>query len=184
MADPYASARASDRQRSYAPLGSGSYTPQAVVDGRAQTVGSRRAAVELLVSEAAKGPHATVAITLAPRAHPSAPIHLLVKTGELPAGAAADSEVVVALTQNSVRVAVPRGENAGATLEHTAVTRELLALGPALARGTSLAASLTSPNGVPPNELRVVAFVQERGSRRVLGTSTRDLDAPYARGAW
>lgn len=38
-------------------------------------------------------------------------------------------------------------------------------------------ASLKSQPGVAAKDLRVVAFVQERGSRRVLGTTTRDLDS-------
>lgn len=176
-ADPFSTARASDRQRHYASLGGGSYTPQAVIDGRAQTVGSRRAAVELAIAEAAKRSHAAVSIDVAARTDPAAPIEVTAKVGPLPPGSAADAEVLVALTQNAVRVAVPRGENGGSTLDHTAVTRDLVVAGPAAAQGTSLRTSLKSPPGVAAKELRLVVFVQERGSRRVLGTTTRDLDA-------
>jgi hypothetical protein len=174
--DPFSSAQATQRQRGYAAFGSGSYTPQAVIDGRAETIGSRKAMIESAVSEAAKRPHATIAIELPPRIESSFEVTL--KIGALPPGAASDAEVLVALTQHAVRVAVPRGENAGKTLEHTAVARQLVIAGPSPAAGASLKTSLKVPSGLSTKELRVVAFVQERGSRKVLGTATRDVETP------
>ncbi len=176
--DPFSSAEATQRQRNYASLGSGSYTPQAVVDGRAETIGSRKAMVELAIAEAAKRPHATIGVEIAERKNAAAPVEVTVKVGALPAGAASDAELIVALTQNAVRVAVPQGENAGKTLEHTAVTRKLLVAGKVPGPGTALTASLQVPQGLSAKELRIVAFVQERASRKVLGTVTRDVEAP------
>jgi len=176
--DPFSSAQATQRQRSYAPLGSGSYTPQAVIDGRSETIGSRKAMVEQAIGEAAKRPHAALGIELGARKNAAAPVEVTVKVGALPAGSASDAELLVALTQNAVRVAALRGENAGKTLEHTAVTRQLVVAGAAPATGGSLTASLTVPQGLAAKDLRVVAFVQERASRKVLGTATRDLEAP------
>jgi hypothetical protein len=176
--DPFSSAQATQRQRAYAPLGSGSYTPQAVIDGRSETIGSRKGMVEAAVAEAARRPHATVAIRLAPRTESTAPVEVMLEIGALPSGSAADAEVLVALTQNAVRVDVKRGENAGKVLEHTAVARQLVVGGPMPAGGGSLRASLKVPSGVAAKELRVVAFVQERASRRVLGSGTRDLEIP------
>ena len=176
--DPFSSAQATQRQRSYAPLGSGSYTPQAVIDGRAETIGSRKGIVEQAVGEAAKRPHAAISIEVAAPKSVAAPVELTLKVGALPAGAAPDAELLVALTQNAVRVAVGRGENAGKTLEHTAVSRQLVVAGPTPAAGASLTASLAVPRGLSAKELRIVAFVQERASRKVLGTATRDLEAP------
>lgn len=176
--DPFSSPQATQRQRAYAPLGSGSYTPQAVIDGRSETIGSRRGMVEQAIAEAAKRPHASVAIKVAPRTDAAAPVDVILDIGALPSGSASDAEVLVALTQNAVRVDVKRGENAGKVLDHTAVARQLVIVGPAPAAGGSLEASLKKPPGVAAKELRVVAFVQERASRHVLGTATRDLDAP------
>jgi hypothetical protein len=173
--DPFSSAQATQRQRSYTSLGSGPYTPQAVIDGRAEANGSRQAMVERAIGEAAKRAHAPIAIDVrAPKAA-GAPAEVTLRVGALPAGAAADAEVLFALTQNAVRVDVPRGENAGKTLEHTAVLRQLVVVGPAPAAGADLGTRLTLPDGTPAKELRIVAFVLERGSRRVLGTATRDL---------
>jgi len=174
--DPFSSSRASDRQRSYSPLGSGAYTPQAVIDGRSETIGSRRAMVESFVAEAAKRPHAAIVIDVAPRTDPVSSFEITMKVGALPAGAGSDSEAIVALTQNVARVVVPKGENAGSTLEHTAIAREVVVAGSIPAGGGASRATLKAPPGISTKELRIVAFVQERGSRRVHGTMTRDLD--------
>jgi hypothetical protein len=176
--DPFSTARATDRQRGYASLGSGSYTPQTVVDGRAETVGSRRAVVEQFVAEAAKQKHAAIAIDVAPRTDPAGPFEITLRVSALPAGSSSDADVLVALTQNVARVVVKDGENAGSTLEHTAIARELGVAGPAAPAGGTLKTLVKVPTGVAPKDLRVVAFVQERKSRRVLGTMTRDLAAP------
>lgn len=177
-ADPFASAKISARQRDYAGLGSGSYTPQAVIDGRAETVGSREAATIRLIAEAAKRPHATIAIEVTKRDEQIGAYDIALRAGALPADAAGDAELVATLTQAAARVAVTRGENGGSTLEHTAIARELVIVGPAPREGGSAKGSLRAPVSVPARELTVVVFVQERGSRRVLGTATKDLVTP------
>jgi hypothetical protein len=89
--------------------------------------------------------------------------------------APADAEAIVALTQDRARVAVLRGENAGETLAHTAIARELRVLGAVPAAGATLRTTMKPPRGVAAEGLHVVAFVQERASRRVLGAATRPL---------
>ena len=170
--DPFSSTRASERQRAYAPLGTGSYTPQAVIDGRAETVGGLRAAIERAVAEASKRPHASIAVDLAPRTEEVSPFAITLRVAALPAGSASDAEAVVALTQNIARVEVKRGENGGSTLEHTAIVRDFASAGAVPAAGASLKVTLKAPAGVTAKDLRIVAFVQERASRRVIGTTT------------
>ena len=145
--DPFASAKASARQRSYG----GNYTPQAIVDGADEMVGSKGAALERAIAQAAKRPHVKVTITT------NAPGEVVVT-----APAIAGSEVTVALVQARARVAVPRGENAGRTLDHSAIVRETK---------TGPRATFVPPNGVAPSDLRIVAFVQDVKSRRVLGST-------------
>ena len=172
--DPFSTPRATERQRAYAPLGSGSYTPQAVIDGHAETVGSRRGAIEQAIGEASKRPHATIAVDLAARAGESAPFEITLRVGPLPAGSASDAEAVVALTQNVARVEVKRGENGGSTLEHTAIARDLVIAGAVAGAGGTLKTTIKAPLGVTGKDLRIVAFVQERTARKVIGTATRD----------
>lgn len=178
--DPFSTARASERQRTYAALGTGSYTPQAVIDGRAEAVGSRRAAVELAIAEASKRPHAALALDVAPRPDATSTFEITLRIGALPAGSASDAEAIVTLTQNAARVEVKRGENGGKALEHTAIARELVVVGTVAAAGGVLKAVLKAPPGLTAKDLRIVAFVQERASRRVLGTTTASAPVSHA----
>jgi hypothetical protein len=151
--DPFASAAATARQRSYG----GNYTPQAIVDGSVEMVGSHASALEAAIADAAKRPHVTVTIAsgggkgafvvCAPTAH--------------------ESETFVALVHVRARVAVTRGENAGRTLDHTGIVRELRP-GPRV--------TFAPPSGVAPADLRVVAFVQDGKTRRILGSA----QAPFS----
>jgi len=146
--DPFSSPRATARQKSYR---AGSYTPQAVIDGGAEMVGSRGSAIESAVAEAAKRPHVKVAIAA---------------TGPdvtVSAAAGEGTEIWIALVQTHARIAVPRGENAGRTLEHTAIVRDMKQ-GPK--------ATFTLPKDVATTDLRWVAFVQDTKSRRVLGSTS------------
>ena len=71
--DPFSSPRFSERQHEYASALGGSqvYTPQLVIDGRAQVVGSDWTAVRQAVVEAARDRHATVAVSAVVPATPS-----------------------------------------------------------------------------------------------------------------
>lgn len=91
-------------------------------------------------------------------------------------GGAAD--VWLAITEEGLSTAVPRGENAGATLAHGPVVRSLdrvqaLSAG---ARGTSVK---EVPVTVQPTwrreGLRAVAFVQRRDSLRITGAGAVSL---------
>jgi hypothetical protein len=70
--------------------------------------------------------------------------------------------------------AVTRGENAGEDLHHAAVVRSMRKIGEAKADGET---SFTGNANVPLQKewkrenLRVVLFVQERKSRRILGAA-------------
>lgn len=157
--DPFSMREATARQRSYASLGGGSYTPQAVIDGAAQTVGSRRGAVEAAIAEAAKRPHVAVAARVAGD-------RLEIETGAHPAR---DAEIVLVTLQKRARVAVARGENGGKTLDHTAIARDVRVVGPAPAAGGKTSASFVLPARLAAKDARLVVLVQERASRRILG---------------
>lgn len=173
--DPWSSAAATARQRSFAPLKSGSYTPQAVVDGRTEMVGSRGAAVEQAVANAAKEAHAKIELEVVPVAGDTGAFDVSTKTAALPAGSA-EASFFVAVVQDTGRVVVPRGENAGQTLEHTAIVRSILELGAGGSARTRLRApaAVEAPGG---STFSVVAFVQERASRKILGVNAAPLTA-------
>src|SRR5205814_10170198 len=113
--DPFSGPAWTARQHAYAPLGGGTYTPQVVVDGRVEMVGSRGAAIERAIADAAQRPHASIAIDVTEK---SGSFAIALTIGALPAGSQADAEAIIAVTQAQARIAVPKGENAGSTLDH------------------------------------------------------------------
>ncbi|MGH9676782.1 MAG: DUF1223 domain-containing protein, partial [Candidatus Acidiferrum sp.] len=173
--DPFSAAAWSARQRAYArTLENGSvYTPQMIVDGTTELVGSREGEARRGIERAARQSKAAVNIS-ADREEKDGARKINVQVGKL-AGAAGDTpEVWLAVTETQLHSAVTRGENAGEDLHHAAVVRTLRLLGLA-AQGKDL--SFSAETSVAANSswkrenLRVVVFVQERNSRRMLGAA-------------
>ncbi|RFP65361.1 DUF1223 domain-containing protein [Hymenobacter lapidiphilus] len=168
--DPFSSSQFTGRQRDYAAgFGTGSYTPQAVVNGRYEFVGSQRAKLADAITRAAQAPRATVALS-----RPTAGT-LAVRVSDLPTGTSA-TEVLLALTETGLSSQVGRGENSGRLLRHAAVVRSLRPLGSPAANGTFAAnASLQlNPNWKTEN-LRAVVLVQEKASHRIVGVRALPL---------
>ena len=169
--DPFSSAAFTARQSAYAErFGNAGrvYTPQMVVDGRAEFVGSDEKAARHAIEIAAKEPAAFVRV--APQGE-----GLRVTV----AGAKAAANVVLAVTEDPPPSDVRRGENAGKRLSHVAVARELRTLGKTDTRGR-FDGHASLPGLSPGGPRRVVAFAQEQISGRVLGVSP-PVDLPAAR---
>ena len=175
--DPYSSAGFSARQSEYAQAfgRNGVYTPQMIVDGQTEFVGSHMNKAREAISNAALAAKATVQVSLAPNTAAKKPdgIPLLVRVENIPAVSPGDTaEVMLAITENDLHSQVSRGENAGRTLRHIAVVRQLKVLGTVNAAEAGTFHSepiVTIVNGWKRDNLRAVIFVQERASRRVLG---------------
>jgi hypothetical protein len=178
--DPFSSAAATARQRAYARLGGGSYTPQAVVDGRAEVVGSRESALVKAVADSSKRAHATIDVRVVPSPSTRGAFDVMMKVGALPEGSSSDVELLLAVVQDQGRVTVSRGENAGRTLDHAAIARSLERISPIAIAGGSAQTVVQVPAVVAADApmFSVVAFVQERASRRVLGSASAPLATP------
>jgi hypothetical protein len=169
--DPWSSAFFSQRQSSYSDqFGLRSvYTPQLVVNGEAEASGNdwdqAKKACEKALSEQKVPVHIT-GISLdggTVRAH--------LETDALPDSIRkADLYVVIALdhTESQVRA----GENNGRKLSHVSVVQSMTKVG-SLAKGKSFAqdVQLKLNSKSDPNNLRVIAFVQEPGPGKVLGAA-------------
>ncbi|WP_210520197.1 DUF1223 domain-containing protein [Hymenobacter terricola] len=170
--DAFSSPVYTQRQQQYAQgFGSGSYTPQAVVNGRYEFVGSRTGELAETVAKAAKAPQAAVAVTMSGgTAH--------VRVSSVPAGTPA-AEVLLAITESGLSSQVGRGENSGRLLRHAAVVRQLIPLGKIGADGTFAATPelKLSTDWKRPN-LRAVALVQEVASRRIVGVAAAAINSP------
>jgi hypothetical protein len=172
-ADPFSSAAFSARQRAYADASGrrGVYTPQAVIDGAAELVGSNEPGVRAAVASAAREAKAKVLVTRSGD-------RVAIAISDL-AEAAEPADVWLAITEDGLTTAVPRGENAGATLAHGPVVRSLDRVGE-IAAGTHGVVRLGEVEvAVKPGwrreALRAVAFVQERRSMRITGAGTTEL---------
>jgi hypothetical protein len=180
-ADPYSSADFSERQRQYARAFRSHtiYTPQMVVDGQAEFVGSDTGAALDAIAKAARSPKASVQLTRVKDsvAAKDGQIRLQVRVENLPVVTRGDpAEVLLAITENNLQSSVPRGENAGRRLSHTAVVRKLSVLGRVdQATPFTTDSLVTVAGGWKRSNLRAVVFVQGRASRRVLGAATITL---------
>jgi len=178
-ADPYSSPAFSERQGAYAEAfgRDGNYTPQMVVDGRAEFVGSNWNKAVAAIADAARAPKADVRISPARKA--SGPISLRVSASNLPAVTAGDTvDLLLAITESDLSSNVTRGENAGRRLNHRTVVRHLSLLSSAEAKqdaSFSSETSVTLAKGWKPENLRAVTFLQERKSRRVIGAGVAPL---------
>jgi hypothetical protein len=162
-ADPFSSAAFSARQGDYAG-GSGPYTPQMIVDGTRGFVGEL-ARTRDEVTRAANSPKGRARLTLAG----TEPLHATLLLEGLPDAHAA-AEVWLAVTEDGLESRVQRGENAGRTLHHAAVVRTLRRVGNATAGAQDV--PLTLAASWRRDHVRVVAWVQEVRSRRVLAVAT------------
>ncbi|MGY3091356.1 hypothetical protein ACVWYF_004422 [Hymenobacter sp. UYAg731] len=168
--DPFSSPQFTARQRWYAEgFSEGNYTPQAVVNGRYEFVGSQRSTLAEKVAQAAQAPRATVALA---RAADGA---LTVQVSSLPAGTKA-ATVELALTETGLSSQVGRGENSGRLLRHAAVVRTWRQLGTVKPDGTFAAtAPLALNSGWNTDHLRAVVLVQETGSHHIVGVGSLPL---------
>jgi hypothetical protein len=170
--DRFSSAALSARQQKYANRSKGAdiYTPQMVVDGQDAFVGSDLAAARRAIERAVAGPHGSIRITIDEAVANVA--RVAVTVASLPASAAGDrADLLVAITEDRLRTEVKRGENQGRTLTHAAVVRDLRTVAEAVSSSSSAEATIRLASDWARPNLKVVAFVQERGSRRVLATA-------------
>ena len=152
-----------ERQRQYVTgFGTGSYTPQAVVNGRYELVGSRMIELVAIVVKAAKMPQVSVSITATDST-------AQMWECPLPAGTPA-AQVVLVTTKSGLASQVGRSEKSGRPLRYASVVRQLSALGKVGADGTFVATLelKLNPDWKLP-ALRAVALVQEISSRRIVG---------------
>ena len=175
--DPYSSRDYTERQGAYAQqFGLGSvYTPQMVVDGRFQLVGSDERGAITAIENATKAEKIPVTITLI-RWESDGTAVLHVSTGQLPHFSATSSEVLIAAADESDESHVERGENEGRTLKHVAVVRSLTRVGIIDGSGEfSQEVKVKLHRGGKGGNLRIVAIVQEAPAGRVLGVGSARL---------
>ncbi len=181
--DPYSSRFYSDRQSAYARrLGlSDVYTPQMIVDGSSQFVGSDEGLADKALAKALTEPKLTVRLSSVSIGTTNVLLaHLETGALEQSFGLGA-AEVYVAVALNRAESQVSRGENAGRRLAHTAVVRSIVKVG-SVRQGQTFAQNIQVKldPGTDTHNLRLIAFVQEPGQGRVIGAAMRTVDTVVA----
>jgi hypothetical protein len=175
--DPYSLQEVTTRQGVYASRfrSEGPYTPQMVIDGNKEFVGSdERKAVQAIENEAQvqKVPISLSAI----QAEGESTLGVHVESGPLTPAKSAD--ILLAVADDSDQSNVRHSENAGRNLTHVAVVRTLAkvgTIGPGVAFSKDLKMSTANTNH---HDLRIIAFMQETEDGRVLGVgAARFLDS-------
>ncbi|HKF24418.1 MAG TPA: DUF1223 domain-containing protein [Candidatus Acidoferrum sp.] len=178
--DPFSSIEWTDRQQVYTTAlhQQGPYTPQMVVNGRAQLVGSRTDQAVQAVEAAQGNPATLVKIAPVQGSSPGEP-RFTVSVARIAQLAPGDSaEVWLAITESGLSSQVSRGENAGRNLSHASVLRSIRRIGSADARAENSfegeAFAKLKSNWKREN-LTAVVLLQEKKSRRILGATSQKI---------
>lgn len=142
----------------------GVYTPQMIVDGQKQFVGSNLPEANKAISESAKSQKAKIELA-------AAESFLKIKITDIPKHETAS--VFLAIAEDDIKTSVKAGENSGRRLEHASVVRELRSIGvvPNGQNDYSIEASVQLQSGWKKDKLKFVVFVQENASRKILGVN-------------
>jgi hypothetical protein len=178
--DPYSSNSATIRQYAYASaIGNGNaYTPQMVVDGQNEFVGSRERQARGAIEQAANRRKIEVSVTAGQ--HEADGTHTLhISIGPLAVPSEGDApEVWMAITEAKLHSDVRGGENSGQDLHHASVVRKLKKIeGAKITDGHSFSSEerVKFDRGWKRENTRVVVFVQEKKSKKILGAGSTTL---------
>lgn len=173
--DSFGASRFDERQNMYAFRFKldGVFTPQLVVDGVTQMIGSDTAQLKSAFADAARKPKAPLTVTAAMDERGA-----LVASASGPgltAGGADGAELLWAVTEDNLVVDVKRGENAKRTLRHAGVVRTLMSRKIDRAKSAeSMSVTIPLRPDWKRENLRVVAFVQSTTTKRVLSVGWAD----------
>ena len=174
--DPYSSHEYSERQSAYAAhFGrSGIYTPQMVVDGHSELVGSdERGAIKAVENESrfVKVPLSLSGVHF----ENNNKVSMHVEAGPLEAIGARSANLYLAIADESDVSQVSRGENAGRTLKHVAVLRSLVPVGTVNKADKVSKDIAVNVSNESRGRLRIVGIIQEQSAGRVLGVASARL---------
>jgi len=172
--DPFSSSQWTERQKVYAAgfADHGVYTPELIVNGGGGLVGSHEGDTFRAIASAAAKPRTEISVSVLPtekRGHE----RLRVEVGKIAGAQSGDTaEIWLAITESALHSAVSGGENAGHELHHAPVLRWLHKAGTANgASAFSGDSDVKLDSGWKRKNLRAVAFLQEKRSRRILGAA-------------
>lgn len=176
--DPFSSTAATSRQRDYAGVLSNgnAYTPQMVVDGQNEFVGSRAGQATSVIEQAGTRKKTEVTLSTTESAK-GKKVH--VSVGAIPNLSNGDTpEVWMAITESGLHSNVKAGENSGQDMHHAAVVRKMWKIGAVKQSGATSFSGDTEikiDRGWRRENTHVVIFVQEKRSKKILGAGITRL---------
>lgn len=168
--DVFSSAEYSRRQNQYARWLnlSSVYTPQAIVNGQTEFVGSEesklRNAINTGLQKTAKSELVLNSIKVE---SDKASIHYHTQ------GETSNAVLLIALIEKNATTSVQKGENAGRVLSHVQIVSQLNSL--PLKGGNSGTENITLPNGFDPQKYEIIGFVQNSSSGEITGATKVDF---------
>lgn len=166
--DPYSSSAYSERQRNYArSLQSNVYTPQLIVNGTEEFVGSNRAKAAMAIKQALNSPQKEIDIDFDAKLLGNSLSYSYKSKGKI-----APSLLNIALVESGLSQEVSRGENRGRVLKHDNVVRtfETTELDAMMGRGI-----LSIPKDMDLKKARIIFYVQDKGTKEIVMAKAIDL---------
>lgn len=165
--DPFSKHQFSERQRVYAEsLSSNVYTPQLVINGKYELIGSESNTIDRKVKqELMEKSDVVISVNTIQRSENQLHITYTI------ANANRDSNVNIALVHKKVVTAVKRGENSGRQLTNYNIVTEFLSQ-PLKAKE----AVLPFTTALNPSEYAVVVYVQEKENGKILGAVQQEIN--------
>lgn len=175
--DPFSSSTYTDRQNAYGTrFGLDSvYTPQMVVNGTEQFVGSDQAGLTRAIERQSQQRDPVALRILSTHENGSTLSVSFSASGEVPPRGA---EIIAVLADDADRSNVPRGENSGRTLAHVSVAKSLVrvaALSAANNQKEQTVQMTLPPSFKDSRGHHLILFAQTTGLGRILGADTKPI---------
>jgi hypothetical protein len=174
--DRFSSAALTERQQLYAARFNNEsiYTPQMVVDGRTEFVGSDASAARKAIDRSAAVPHGSLVLQIADAG--ASRVTVSVDARDLPPVSKGDrADIIVAVTEDGLQSIVKGGENRGRTLSHAAVVRQMTTAREVAETSASARVDVPLASDWHRDRLKIVGFVQERRGRTILASAEAPL---------
>lgn len=178
--DPFSSSQYRFRQNDYGRKFSNDniYTPQMIVSGVAQFVGTDSDRAYQEIARAAQAQVTMIDLKAASSASDPDLMELSVQVTNPKTGKIQNSNVYLAVTETELSTNVQRGENSGRLVRHASVVRSFGVIGKIDSKGASVGSinnTLRLPREWRRENLHAVVFVQEKDSYKITGAGIADL---------
>jgi len=175
--DPYSGAEWTARQQDYTVRfkGASPYTPQMIVDGQREFLGNNPNAAVDVIREFAQQQKASIDIA-ASVPSTGETRRFDVRVGSLSASSGqVKADVWLVVAEEGLQGSAKAGENNGKSWKHAAIVRSMQKIGSATSSSAEPFVStpqIKLKSNWKEGNLRIVVFVQERKTRRVIGVAT------------